>query len=84
MPAPALSDAGINAFSAAYEDWKDAEVILLSGVKLYETKSILFQEWVSKGGATLVVINPRRDYTAAYAENLGAFISSSFRALIRR
>ena len=68
---PGLSDAGVDAFSAAYQDWKDSEVILLSGVTLYETKSILFQEWVSKGGATLVVINPRRDYTAAYADNFG-------------
>ena len=68
---PGLSDAGINAFSASYEDWKMSEVIYLSGVSLYETKSILFQEWISKGGATLIVVNPRRDYTAAYAEQFG-------------
>lgn len=65
---PGLSDAGINAYSASYEDWKAAEVIFVSGVSLYETKSILFQEWVHTGGAKLVVVNPRRDYTAAYAE----------------
>ena len=41
------------------------------GVTLYETKSILFQEWVQPGGAKLVVINPRRDFTAAYAEANG-------------
>ena len=68
---PGLSDAGINAFSASYEDWKTSEVIYLSGVSLYETKSILFQEWISKGGATLIVVNPRRDYTAAYAAQFG-------------
>ena len=68
---PGLSDAGINAFSASYEDWKQSEVIYLSGVTLYETKSILFQEWVAKGGAKLVVVNPRRDYTAAFAEQRG-------------
>ena len=68
---PGLSDAGINAFSAAYEDWKQAEVICVSGVSLYETKSIMFQEWVDRGGAKLVVINPRRDYTAAFAEKRG-------------
>ena len=48
-----------------------SEVIYLSGVSLYETKSILFQEWISKGGATLIAVNPRRDYTAAYAEQFG-------------
>lgn len=68
---PGLSDAGINAFSAAYEDWKLAEVICVSGVSLYETKSILFQDWVHTGGAKLIVVNPRRDYTAAYAEQQG-------------
>ena len=68
---PGLSDAGINAFSAAYQDWKDAEVIYVSGVTLYETKTILFQEWVQPGGAKLVVVNPRRDFTAAYAEANG-------------
>ena len=68
---PGLSDAGINAFSASYEDWKQAEVVYVSGVTLYETKSIMFQEWIFKGGAKLVVVNPRRDYTAAYAEERG-------------
>ena len=68
---PGLSDAGINAFSAAYQDWKQAEVIYISGVSLYETKSILFQQWVSKGGPKLIVVNPRKDFTAAYAEKWG-------------
>ena len=68
---PGLSDAGINAFSAAYEDWRDADVIFISGATLYETKSILFNEWVAPGQATLIVVNPRRDYTAAYAEARG-------------
>ena len=31
----------------------------------------MFQEWIFKGGAKLVVVNPRRDYTAAYAEERG-------------
>ncbi len=68
---PGLSDAGINAFSASYEDWEEAEVILVSGATLYETKSILFQEWVVPGGAKLIVVNPRKDFTAAYAEKNG-------------
>ncbi|MDA1349167.1 MAG: arsenate reductase (azurin) large subunit, partial [Chloroflexi bacterium] len=68
---PGLSDAGIDAFSAAYEDWKDSEVILVSGATLYETKTIMFLDWVSPGGATLIVVNPRRDYTAAHAEARG-------------
>lgn len=68
---PGLSDAGVDAFSAAYEDWRTAEVIYVSGVSWYETKSIMFQEWVAPGGAKLIVVNPRRDFTAAYAEKRG-------------
>ncbi len=68
---PGLSDAGVDAFSAAYEDWRQAEVIYVSGVSWYETKTIMFQEWVAPGGAKLIVVNPRRDFTAAFAEKRG-------------
>ena len=68
---PGLSDAGVNAFSAAYEDWRMAQVVFVSGVSWYETKSIMFQEWVRPGGAKLIVVNPRKDFTAAYAEKGG-------------
>jgi arsenite oxidase large subunit len=68
---PGLGDAGVDAFSAAYEDWRLAEVVYVSGVSWYETKSIMFQEWVQPGGAKLIVVNPRKDFTAAYAEKRG-------------
>ena len=70
---PGLSDAGIDAFSASYEDSKMADVVYLSGVSLYESKSILFQEWTVKGpdDKKLIVVNPCRGYTAAYAEQWG-------------
>ncbi|MEQ8280023.1 MAG: arsenate reductase (azurin) large subunit [Deltaproteobacteria bacterium] len=64
---PGLSDAGVYAFNASYQDWRDAEVIFVSGVSLYDAKSILFQDWVAPGGAKLIVVNPRRDLTASYA-----------------
>lgn len=68
---PGLTDAGVNAFSASYQDWADAEVLVVSGVSLYDTKSILFQQWVEPRGGTLIVINPRRDLTADYAVKHG-------------
>ncbi len=72
---PGFSDAGINAFSAAYEDWAKAEVIFVSGVGLYDQHAILFDDWVVRGGAKLIVVNPRKDETAAYAlENGGLFL----------
>lgn len=71
---PGLSDSGINAFSAAYSDWRESDVIFVSGVSLYEQRAILFSQWVS-GGPKLVVVNPRRDETADYAlENGGLFL----------
>jgi arsenite oxidase large subunit len=72
---PGLSDAGLNAFSAAYEDWAQAEVIFVSGVGLYDQHAILFDDWVVRGGAKLIVVNPRKDETAQYAlENGGLFL----------
>jgi arsenite oxidase large subunit len=72
---PGFSDAGVNAFSAAYEDWAQAEVIFVSGVGLYDQHAILFDDWVVRGGAKLIVVNPRRDETAEFAvENGGLFL----------
>ena len=68
---PGLSDAGIDAFNASYQDWKDAEVIFVSGVSLYDAKTILFLDWIKPGGAKLIVVNPRKDVTASYAEKFG-------------
>lgn len=68
---PGLSDAGVDAFSAAYEDWYQAEVIFVSGVSLYAAKPILFSQWVQRGGAKLIVVNTRRDETAEYATASG-------------
>jgi len=80
---PGLSVAGIDAFSASYEDWRAADVVLLSGVAVYEARGVLFDNWVaappSAGGDTpladndkaLVVINPRRDVAAQWAVDNG-------------
>ena len=67
---PGLSDAGVNAFSAAYTDWRDADVLFASGVALYEAHGVLFDNWVA-GGPTLIVVNPRRDEAAKYAQDSG-------------
>jgi arsenite oxidase large subunit len=72
---PGMSDAGINVFSASYQDWHDAEVLFCSGVSLYDAHGVLFSQWVARGGAKLIVVNPRRDATADYAlANGGLFI----------
>ena len=68
---PGLSDAGIDAFGAAFADDRAADVILIAGTDPYETKTVRFTQWQSPGGAALVVVDPRRTFTAAYAEENG-------------
>jgi len=63
---PGLSDAGVDAFSAAYTDWAEADVLMVSGVSLVEARPVLFQNWI-RGGPQMIVVNPRRDATAACA-----------------
>ncbi len=81
---PGLSVAGVDAFSASYADWKDADVVFLSGVAVYEARGVLFSNWVRQAPSTrafrgndgtprkaLVVANPRRDVAAQWAEANG-------------
>ncbi|MGH1346762.1 MAG: arsenate reductase (azurin) large subunit [Nannocystales bacterium] len=81
---PGLSVAGVDAFSAGYPDWRDADVVFVSGVAIYEARGVLFSNWVratpssspfvdDEGNAqkALVVVNPRRDVAAQWAEDHG-------------
>ena len=70
-----IDDAGINTFSAAYDDWKEAETIFLSGTDPYETKTIVFTDWMMGPGKKLIMVLPRRTTGAAWAEaNGGLFL----------
>ncbi len=72
--APGLDDSGINAFSACYEDWGECEVAFLSGVDPYETKTVLFTEWIMHGSAAdkkLIFVTPHKTMGVAYGEKNG-------------
>ncbi|MBI2370141.1 MAG: arsenate reductase (azurin) large subunit [Deltaproteobacteria bacterium] len=75
---PGLDWAGIDAFSASYEDWGEAEVIYFAGVDPWETKSVLFTTWIMGGknpGKKLIFALPRKTTGAAYGEaNGGLFL----------
>lgn len=61
--AAGLDDCGINSFAASYEDWGKCEVAFLSGVDPYETKTVLFTEWMMHGenpGKKLIFATPHR------------------------
>jgi len=64
---PGLSVAGLYPFAPSYEDWGEADILFASGAEIYETHSIIFNEFVMPGGVDLVSVNPRESPTSAYA-----------------
>ncbi len=66
-----FAEAGLQPFSASYDDFSQAEVIFLSGTDPYETKTVLFTEWIYKGGAKLIYALPRKTMGVAFAEKNG-------------
>lgn len=67
-----IDDAGINAFSACNEDWSLADVVFISGTDPFETKTVLFTEWMMKGHPNkIIMVLPRKTTGAAYAEKIG-------------
>ncbi|MGI9621375.1 MAG: molybdopterin-dependent oxidoreductase, partial [Acidimicrobiales bacterium] len=68
---PGLSDCGIDAFGSAFQDDKAADVLMIVGSDPYETKTVRFTTWQVPGGAPIIYVDPRRTFTAAYAESHG-------------
>ena len=69
--ATGLDDAGIDSFSASYQDWGEAEVIFFSGVDPFETKTIIFTSWIMKGPKKLIFVLPRKTSGVAWGEKNG-------------
>ncbi len=71
---PGFRDAGFDNFGPAYEDWMNAETLLICGTDPYETKTILWTQWIMKGihsGQKTILMTPRRTAGVAYAEANG-------------
>ena len=71
---PGFRDAGFDNFGPSYEDWMNAETLLICGTDPYETKTILFTQWIMKGiqnGQRAIFMVPRRTAGVAYAEQNG-------------
>jgi arsenite oxidase large subunit len=72
---PGFRDAGFDNFGPSYEDWKNAETLLVCGTDPYETKTILYTQWLMKGmqehGQKEIYLIPRRSAGVAYAEKMG-------------
>jgi arsenite oxidase large subunit len=64
----ALGDMGLETWGTAYEDGLEAQTVVGWGANLYECQDVYFQEHIVPGRAPLVAVDPRRTFTAAYAE----------------
>ncbi|MEZ6151857.1 MAG: arsenate reductase (azurin) large subunit [Pirellulaceae bacterium] len=69
--APGIDDTGINPFSASYDDWGKAEVVFISGSDPYESKTIIFTDWMMQGDKKIIMVLPRKTTGAAWAEKNG-------------
>ncbi len=65
-----LDDSGLINFSPSYDDWQMADVLFISGTDPYETKTVLFTEFMMKG-PKLIMVLPRRTAGVAFAESRG-------------
>ncbi|QAU14252.1 arsenate reductase (azurin) large subunit [Halorubrum sp. BOL3-1] len=68
---PGIVNAGLAQWSYAYEDAEKADTMVLAGCNVKENQNIIFSNYITSGGAALVVIDPRRTFLANYAENNG-------------
>ena len=72
--ATGLDDAGIDSFAANYEDWGMCDVAFFSGVDPYETKTVLFTQWIMGGanpGKKLIFVTPHKTMGVAYGVKNG-------------
>jgi arsenite oxidase large subunit len=71
---PGFRDVGIDPFGPAYEDWGNADTLYIAGTDPFETKTVLWNEWIMPAigrGQKVIMVNPRRTSGVAYAEASG-------------
>lgn len=84
QPGPGAStagfrDSGYQNFAPSYWDWGNAETLFIAGTDPFETKTIIFSEWIMPGiqdrGMKVIMVLPRKTAGAAFAEaNGGLFL----------
>lgn len=71
---PGFRDVGFDNFAPAYEDWSAADTLYIAGCDPYETKTIIWNEWILKGiqrGMKVIFVLPRKTTGVAWAEKHG-------------
>lgn len=71
---PGFRDAGFDNFGPSYDDWADADTLLICGTDPYESKTILFTDYIMpaiQGGQKTIFLLPRKTAGVAFAEKNG-------------
>ncbi len=71
---PGYRDAGFDNFAPSYADWGAADTLLIGGTDPYETKTVLFTQWIKPAierGMRVIYFNPRETGGMTFARKLG-------------
>jgi len=71
---PGFRDAGYDNFGPAYKDWGSAETLLVCGTDPYETKTILYTQYLMPAmanGQKVIMLNPRETAGVAHVKKNG-------------
>lgn len=66
-----VADSGIQTFSFSYDDLAKSDVIFFSGTDPYETKTVLYTEWLMNSPSKKIFALPRKTMGVAYSEKQG-------------
>lgn len=71
---PGFRDAGFDNFGPSYDDWNLAETLMIVGTDPYETKTIIFTQFIMPAiarGQKVIMLNPRETTGVAYVKKHG-------------
>ncbi len=71
---PGFRDAGFDNFAPSYEDWGAADTLMVCGTDPYETKTIIYTQYIKPAmeqGMKTIWLNPRETAGIAHAKKLG-------------
>lgn len=71
---PGFRDAGYDNFGPSYDDWGSAETLLVCGTDPYETKTMIFTQFIMPAmasGQKVIMLNPRETAGVAHVKKNG-------------
>ncbi|WCE31644.1 arsenate reductase (azurin) large subunit [Vibrio sp. SCSIO 43137] len=71
---PGFRDAGFDNFAPSYDDWGSADTLMICGTDPYETKTIIFTQYIMPAvqrGMKTIILNPRETAGTAWLKQHG-------------